>query len=144
MKNIFLCLSLLCFPLFLLSGCGGAAPSAQSEVAEKAGHSCEACTKGKAGETAWCDGCKKGFVDGKETKCKACFEGKSGKNTWCEKCNKGYVDGKKTGCKGCYKAKSEGKACEGCAKPAPKKEPAEAAEEKTPTAEPTEKSATEG
>ena len=51
---------------------------------------CTGCAKGKSGESAWCDGCKKGFVDGKAVKCKTCFEHKANKGEECkdEACKK--------------------------------------------------------
>lgn len=47
--------------------------------------------------------------------CTACAAGKEGKTVWCDGCSKGFVDGKSTGCAACFKAKQGGPACEACA-----------------------------
>jgi hypothetical protein len=72
---------------------------------------CAACEKGKTGGTAWCDGCKVGYVDGKVVKCKACFKGKSGEAVWCDKCNKGHVNKEAVKCKACFAHKTGGEPC---------------------------------
>jgi len=81
------------------------------DKAEAAEHGCAACKTGKAGGTAWCEGCKVGYVDGKVVKCKACYQGKSGESVWCAKCNKGYVNKEAVTCEACYKHKTGGEPC---------------------------------
>jgi len=60
-------------------GCGSSTPSAESADSHADGScdescKCEACKKGKAGETTWCDSCKLGYKDGKIIKCKTCYQ----------------------------------------------------------------------
>ena len=100
-------LALVAAPALFLTACGGAAPAPDNAPASQATapasqaaapaapakHACAACTKGKSGETIWCEKCGHGFLAGKKMGCKACFDGKSGTNTWCEKCGHGFVDG---------------------------------------------------
>ncbi|MFH1998740.1 MAG: hypothetical protein ABIK28_03620 [Planctomycetota bacterium] len=38
--------------------------------ADKKATACETCTQLMAGGTGWCEGCKKGFFEGKEVNCK--------------------------------------------------------------------------
>ena len=81
---------------------------------EKA-HACAACKTGKEGGTAWCEGCKVGYVDGKVVKCQTCYKGKTGESVWCAKCNKGFVNKEGVKCESCFKAKTGGEPCTKCA-----------------------------
>ena len=47
--------------------------------------------------------------------CKACAKGKAGEAAWCDSCKVGYVDAKKVACRGCFLAKTGGPACAACA-----------------------------
>ena len=47
--------------------------------------------------------------------CQACAKGKAGEAAWCESCKAGYVDSQKVACKGCFLAKTGGPACVNCA-----------------------------
>ena len=53
------------------------------------------------------------------TACDSCTKGKAGESVWCDGCNSGYHAGKKVGCKGCFKAKTEGANCGHCTKTPP-------------------------
>ena len=89
----------------------------------EAGHDCGACSRGKDGGTAWCDGCDKGYVKGVETSDKtsveaalaaetaesgeetcSCARGKEGETVWCDQCGHGYVAGEKVGDKAAVEA----------------------------------------
>ncbi len=81
-----------------------------------------ACSKGKAGETVWCDGCGVGYIAGEKITDKAkveaalaaaggakpaadghahkdgaclCPKGKAGETVWCNSCGVGYIAGEK-------------------------------------------------
>lgn len=76
---------------FFATACGGAAPQleAAAEAATPETHvGCEACTKGMAGETVWCDHCNAGFVEGKKVTCKTCFDHTTAGGPACEDCAK--------------------------------------------------------
>ncbi len=48
------------------------------------------CSKGKEGETVWCEACGAGYHEGKKMKCEGCFAKASGKSEkGCEKCSGG-------------------------------------------------------
>lgn len=96
--------------LFAFNGCASThkAESGAEHAHAEGKHECEACKKGKAGETTWCDHCKAGFVKGEKVTCESCFKGKSGETTWCDKCKAGYVAGEKVTCEPCFKSKSTG------------------------------------
>jgi len=83
-----------------------AACKSSEPVAKK----CEGCDKMKA-SNGWCDGCSKGFADGKEVKCKSCHAAMTGAGGWCESCNKGYMAGKETTHKCCAEAAAKGVPC---------------------------------
>ena len=81
---------------------------------EKKGHACGACQTGMAGGTAWCGGCKVGYVEGKVVKCEACYKGKIGEAVWCSKCKKGFVNKEGIKCESCFKQKTGGEPCTKC------------------------------
>ncbi len=107
--------------LFALAACQqqpaeqAAAPAEEATV-EKAAHDCEACAKGEAGETAWCEGCNMGFVKGEKVACKDCYGAATAELAgWCETCGVGFVKGEKVACKGCIEAAIAGTECAACA-----------------------------
>ena len=137
MRHLVLAL-LLALPLLAL-GCADVDGPVSGDVAEavqtsdsghgKAGHDCSACSRGKDGGTAWCDGCGKGYVKGEPTDDKAAVEAAMAAETgaaeaapkgdghacactspegpgtmWCDKCDKGFIDGVETADKGAVEA----------------------------------------
>jgi len=53
------------------------------------GGCCDACTKGKAGETVWCSHCSKGFIGGEAVTCEACYKHKAENGPACGEHNEG-------------------------------------------------------
>ncbi len=135
-KKVIQILATVALAMFVLPGCAGqqaakggndsAATHAHADGSEhshdhakgdeKAEHGCAACKTGKGGGTAWCEGCKVGYVEGKVVKCNACYKGKTGESVWCEKCKKGYVNKEAVKCEGCFKGKTGGEPCAKCNK----------------------------
>ena len=98
--------------LFTITGCAkttsDAAAADEAPAAEAAPAAEEAAPAAEeaapaADETAHADGAA----------C-SCGKGKAGESAWCDSCGVGYVDGAKVACKGCYDAKTGGTACGGC------------------------------
>lgn len=72
---------------------------------------CSSCADAKA-KNGWCDRCSMGFnPDGTTTRCKMCHAGANGQTVWCDGCKKGYVNGKSSSCKGCVDAAKSGGNC---------------------------------
>ena len=100
--------------LFTITGCAKTtsdaaaadeAPAAEAAPAAETAPAAEEAAPAAAGdETAHADGAA----------C-ACGKGKAGESAWCDSCGVGYVDGAKVACKGCFDAKTSGTACSGCA-----------------------------
>lgn len=83
-----------------LAGCQSSAKRCDGACA---GKSCaKTCTKACSSKAA-------------ATGCQACAKGKAGEAAWCDSCKVGYVDSKKVACKGCFLAKTGGPACAHCA-----------------------------
>ncbi len=123
MKRLLL-ISISILALLALSACSApatdeVASNAPAATVEKVaeGHECEACAKGEAGETVWCEKCGAGFVKGVKVACKDCYAAATAEKAgWCEHCKVGYVKGEKTNCKGCVEAAITGGECEACQK----------------------------
>ncbi|MDF1702595.1 MAG: hypothetical protein P1V36_15705 [Planctomycetota bacterium] len=82
-----------------LSGGGSASEDGSSCCDKKAEGSCcdeKACADCEPGKCS----CKEGAAAAVACVCKA---GKAGKPVWCEGCDKGYVDGKEVCCPSCVK-----------------------------------------
>lgn len=56
-----------------------------------------------------------GMHEGGTMACEACAKGQAGESVWCDHCGAGFVGGQKVTCKGCYVAKTGGPACPKCA-----------------------------
>ncbi len=66
-----------------------------------------ACTSGASSDSG-------GGAAASETACAMCSRGKAGETVWCDGCNAGYVAGEKIKCQGCYTAKTGGPPCPTC------------------------------
>jgi len=86
--------------------------SSTSSTAQK----CDGCVAAKA-SNGWCDHCSIGYKpDGATTKCKSCHAGATGQTVWCVGCKKGYINGKASKCEGCVAQAKGGPKCPSCTK----------------------------
>ena len=65
-----------------------AAPAAEEAGDDQAEAAACSCSKGKAGESVWCDGCNSGYHAGAKVACKGCWEKKANGGPDCAGCAK--------------------------------------------------------